>query len=108
MIERRPRFASRVSVALTIVFVVAFALTTPQPAQANGWEHYAIPFKALLRALESENPEYRAQAALSMGVRREARAVQPLLAALARPEDAVGARRAMYQALGRIGDRPTR
>ena len=88
----------------TTAFVLAFALTTAQPVYANGWEHYAIPFKALLRALKSDNPEYRTQAAISMGVRREACAVKPLLAALARPEDVAGVRRTIYEALGRIGD----
>ncbi len=105
MITFLPGRVSRGFVALAIAFVLAFALTAPQPAHANGWEHHAIPFKALLRALASDNPEYRMQAAISMGVRREARAVKPLLAALARPEDVAGVRRTIYEALGRIGDR---
>ena len=105
MITFLPGRVSRGFVALAIAFVLAFALTAPQPAHANAWEHHAIPFKALLRALASDNPEYRMQAAISMGVRREVRSVEPLLAALARPEDVRNVRRAIYEALGRIGDR---
>ena len=76
----------------------------PGPAHANGWEHHAIPRDALLRALESDDDRLRARAAVSFGVRHDAEALDPLLAALERSTHSADARSAVYEALGRIGD----
>src|SRR3990170_4045123 len=73
-------------------------------ALGNGWEHHAIPLGALLAALDGTDAELRAQAALSLGVRQEPAAVEPLLRLLDRPEESPGVRGPVYQALGRIGD----
>jgi HEAT repeat protein len=74
------------------------------PAGGNGWEHGAIPFDALLRALEFEQPETRRRAAESLGFRGQREAVEPLLRRVDRPEPDPHVRSAIYLALGRLGD----
>ena len=71
---------------------------------ANGWEHLAIPRQALLKALQSGDDHAMAHAAVSLGVRREAKDVMPLLAALELAADSPGVRSEIYTALGMIGD----
>ena len=83
---------------------VLVLLAWAAPVQANGWEHNAIPFAALVAALAGEDAFLRGQAAFSLGVRGEASAVGPLLARLQAPEPAPGVRRAIYRSLGGIGD----
>lgn len=68
---------------------------------ANGWEHGAIPFDALLRALQFDVVETRIRAARSLGVRRQPEAVAPLITRLEQ-EDNERVREAIYQALGNL------
>ncbi|MEX2008583.1 MAG: HEAT repeat domain-containing protein, partial [Dongiaceae bacterium] len=91
----------RARVLAAAALVVGVAASS---ALGNGWEHHAIPLPALLAALDGADDELRAQAALSLGVRQEPAAVEPLLRLLDRPEDSPGVRGPVYQALGRIGD----
>ena len=71
---------------------------------ANGWEHGAVPFSALVGALSDEDPGLRYRAAQSLGYRGEKRAVAPLLAALRRKGEDATVRAAIIIALGRLGD----
>ena len=70
----------------------------------NGWEHAAIPFEALVKALDFETPEMRMRAAQSLGVRGQPEAVTPLLQCLAKPEKNHLVRAAVYSALGNLKD----
>ena len=93
----------RVAVVVNALLSVAIVLSAAR-AQANGWEHAAIPFDALVKALDLEWPETRRTAAESLGFRGQREAVEPLLARLAKPEENPHVRRALYLALGRLGD----
>lgn len=73
-------------------------------AAANGWEHTAISFDALVTALNFEHPETRRRAAESLGLRADPQALPPLRQRLARPERNPFVRDAIYAALGRLGD----
>ncbi len=73
-------------------------------AYGNGWEHAAIPFKALVKALNFEVPEMRMRAARSLGVRGQPEAVDPLLRRLAKPEKNHLVRSVIYSALGNLKD----
>jgi HEAT repeat protein len=84
---------------------MAWLLLLPALARGNGWEHGAIPFDVLLRALSFEQPETRRRAAESLGYRGQREAVEPLLGRLAVPEDDPHVRSAVYLALGRLRDR---
>jgi HEAT repeat protein len=95
---------ARRSAALAAVLLV-LCLLVPTAARANGWEHAAIPFKALIRGLGEEAAETRARAAESLGFRGQVEAVAFLLKALRAPESDHAVRRALYTALGRLGDR---
>lgn len=96
----------RILAALFAGVLAATALVArPAPAGANGWEHGAVPFEALLRALGFEQPETRRRAAESLGFRGQREAVEPLLGRLAAPEESAHVRSAIYVALGRLGDR---
>ena len=86
---------------LTLLMLIA---ATPRPAAANGWEHGALPFDALVNALQSEAAGTRAVAARSLGFRAEAEAAAMLLRHLAAGEDEDRVRMALYGALGRLGD----
>jgi HEAT repeat protein len=86
------------------MLLAAIAFTLPPGARANGWEHGAIPFDALLRALAFEQPETRRRAAESLGHRGQREAVPPLLARLALPEPDPYVRASIVLALGRLGD----
>jgi len=83
--------------------MVAVALS-PTPARANGWEHGAVPFEALVQALRFEHAATRARAAQSLGYRGQPEGVEPLLARLRAPERDPHVRRAIYGALGQLGD----
>jgi HEAT repeat protein len=61
----------------------------------------------LIAALDHPEPETRARAALILGLRREKRAVEPLLRVLREGTDA-SLMEAAIEALGRIGDRRCR
>ena len=86
------------------VFVLVVALLgSPGGAEGNGWEHGAVPFKALVAALRSESTDMRARAAESIGYRGETRGTPPLLDLLGRGEPSHRVRSAAYTALGRTG-----
>ena len=91
-------------VALGLSILVPFILVTAQ-VHGNGWEHAAIPFEALVKALDFEAPEMRMRAAKSLGFRGQPEAVGPLLQCLSKPEKNHRVRAALYSALGRLGDR---
>lgn len=86
--------------------ILASALVVAQPSalRANGWEHAAIPFEALIWGLGDTAAETRARAAESLGHRGQREAVPFLLDALGGQTRAPQVRRAIYVALGRLGD----
>jgi HEAT repeat protein len=90
--------------SITLLVALALMLMTSR-THANGWEHGAIPFGALLKALENESPEMRRRAAQSLGIRGQPEAVEPILQRLAKPEENPFVRSALYIALGKLGDR---
>jgi len=88
-----------------VLLVTALLLLSSPPVGGNGWEHGAIPFDALLRALSFEQPETRRRAAESLGYRGQREAVEPLLRRLGSPEEEdPHVRSAIYLALGRLRD----
>jgi HEAT repeat protein len=87
---------------LCAVLLAALVLG-PSSLRANGWEHAAIPFEALVRGLGDEAAETRARAAESLGFRGQAAAIPFLLEALRAPEPDHAVRRALYTALGQLG-----
>lgn len=89
---------------LLAVFLGCGVLCASASVHANGWEHAAVPFEALLEALAFPAAETRRQAAESLGFRGQTEAVEPLIRALSRPEPDSGVRRAIYAALGTLGD----
>jgi HEAT repeat protein len=97
----RPQF-QRVAFALLLALAI---ILTESRTYGNGWEHGAIPFEALIKALEFEAPEMRKQAAHSLGFRGQPEAVDPILRRLAKPEENSQVRSAFYLALGRLDDR---
>jgi HEAT repeat protein len=97
----RPQF-QRVAFALLVSLAI---ILTAGRTYGNGWEHGAIPFEALIKALEFESPDMRKQAAHSLGFRGQPEAVDPILKRLAKPEENSQVRSAFYLALGRLDDR---
>ena len=87
-----------------MLVALALMLVTSR-VNANGWEHGAIPFEALVKALENESPVMRRRAAQSLGIRGQPEAVEPILKSLAKPEENPFVRSALYIALGKLGDR---
>jgi len=83
--------------------VTAAVLLIPTVTLANGWEHAAVPFDALLQALRFPAPETRRRAAVSLGARGQPEAIAPLLETLQRPEPNPRVRGAIYASLGRFG-----
>jgi HEAT repeat protein len=69
---------------------------------ANGWEHGAIPFEDLLRALSFDDDTTRARAARSLGLRGQPEAVAPLIAMLG-SESVLAVRVEIFSALGKLG-----
>jgi HEAT repeat protein len=89
---------------LLAVIALAIAGLAPRtPCFANGWEHGAIPFEALVKALQAESPDMRARGARSLGLREQQRGVAPLLARLQAPEPHPAVRSTIYAALGHLG-----
>ena len=82
----------------------AALLGSPGVTGANGWEHGAVAFEALVTALGSESASLRTKAAESLGYRGEARATPSLLELLGRPDPSHRVRSAAYEALGRLAD----
>ncbi len=78
-------------------------LGMPGGARANGWEHGAIPFEALIKALGFEQAETRRRAAQSLGYRGQPEAVEHLVGQLEKPEPVPEVRSAIYVALGLLG-----
>ncbi|MBX2869406.1 MAG: HEAT repeat domain-containing protein [Acidiferrobacterales bacterium] len=85
------------------VALLALSLA-PAEIQANGWEHTSLPVSALISALNNENVEVRRRAAHSLGHHQTAEVAEVLIGALAKGESNVLVRRAVFGALGRIGD----
>lgn len=83
-----------------LFLAVVFATTA---VRANGWEHAAIPFEALVKALDFPEAATRARAADSLGLRGQKEALEPLLVRLRAPEPDPAVRSAIYIALGRLG-----
>ena len=90
---------------LVAVLALALCVGGPRTVCANGWEHGAVPFEALLEALSFDDAVTRAQAARSLGFRGQREAVPPLLELLADGETDDTVRAAVYTALGSLGDR---
>ena len=89
---------------ITLVLVGMTILSPLKVALANGWEHLAVPRESLLAALNSGDPHTMEHAAISMGIRGEARDVAPLLNALKQAQSSHHLRAEIYRALGLIGD----
>ncbi len=83
-----------------LILAVVFSTTA---VRANGWEHAAIPFEALVKALDFPEATTRARAAESLGYRGQIEALEPLLVHLRAPEPDPAVRSAIYTALGRLG-----
>jgi len=85
--------------------VVAWVVLNGVPAAwANGWEHGAIPFEALVDALGFGDTVTRMQAAHSLGARGQREAVPHLLGRLGGAETEPAVRGEIYRSLGRLGD----
>jgi len=91
-------FISAISLACTV-------LNGVPAAWANGWEHGAIPFEALVEALGFGDTVTRMQAAHSLGARGQREAVPHLLGRLGGPEKDPAVRGEIYRSLGRLGDK---
>lgn len=88
----------------SIHFIILLLISySPVTALANGWEHGAIPFSALLKALEFRDAHTRAHAAQSLGARGQLEAVAPLIQRLQTPENVPQVRNAIYRALANLG-----
>lgn len=84
-----------------MVLIAGWLVACPL-AMANGWEHGAIKFEALVKALDSDDASLRATAIRSMGRRGDQRAVGHLLRHFARGEPDVTARTELYTAFGKL------
>lgn len=69
---------------------------------ANGWEHGAVPFGSLVRALSYDDVETRFKAAQSLGYRNQPEGVDVLLDRLGIPEPSHRVRGGIYTALGSL------
>jgi len=87
--------------AIGLVWTILSGVPT---AHGNGWEHGAIPFEALVKALGFGDTATRLQAAHSLGARGQPEAVPHLLNRLGGPEKEPAVRGEIYRALGRLGD----
>jgi len=91
--------------SLISAIILAWSVLSGVPAAwANGWEHGAIPFEALVKALGFGDTATRLQAAHSLGARGQPEAVPHLLGRLSGPEKDATVRGEIYRALGRLGD----
>jgi HEAT repeat protein len=93
----------RYRVACLPILVLTLVLWTPGGPRANGWEHAAIPFEALIKALDHEAEETRARAAESLGYRGQREAVPALHGCLER-EQREELRAGCVTALAAVGD----
>lgn len=97
--------ANCVTAAMMVVVTLVFASTiVVSRAQANGWEHAAVPLPVLLDALNFDDTTTRAKAAESLGVRGAVEAVPPLLTLLEKAEQPPEVKQAVYRSLGQLGD----
>jgi len=88
--------------ATTVLAASVFCSIIPaRVALANGWEHGAVPFEDLLRALSFDDVTTRAHAARSLGLRGQAEAVAPLIALLD-SESVQAVRTEIFSALGKL------
>jgi HEAT repeat protein len=94
----------RARIFVFVLLMVFAAIPMAKRLHANGWEHGAIPFDALVKALEFESPQTRLRAAQSLGARGQAEAVEPILKCLTKPEENPLVRSSLYLALGKLGD----
>jgi hypothetical protein len=63
-----------------VLLMLALLMAMPlHGLQANGWEHAAVPFDVLVKALQKGQAETRARAAQSLGIRGQPEALEPLL-----------------------------
>ncbi len=92
----------RLLVPLFVSIALLLGLWTAT-ARANGWEHFAVPYTALLEALSFDDPGTRTKAAESLAVRGDLSGTEAILDALARPEPDPDVRQSFYNALGRLG-----
>jgi hypothetical protein len=72
-----------------VLLMLAFMLLVCLPLhglRANGWEHAAVPYEVLVKALQKGQAETRARAAQSLGIRGQPEAVEPLLLQLSARE----------------------
>ena len=76
----------------------------PLAANANGWEHTAIPVSALIEALNDKDPALRQQAAHSLGHHRGTEVVAELNKVIKNKEPNPTIRQAVFVSLGKIGD----
>ena len=93
----------RTIVTCAIIFCVLILPGAPA-VLANGWEHGAIPFEALVKALTAGDSPTRKQAAHSMGARGQREAVPHLIERLTDGESDPAVRGEIYGAFGRLGD----
>jgi len=92
----------RYSIRCFLPLLFLFTLP-PVKSLANGWEHTAIPFSALVAALASENAQIRLQAAKSMGFRNQPGMEKVLIRHLEQGENNSRVRQEIYHALGKTG-----
>lgn len=98
----RPRKSSR-HFKRTVVVAACLLFANGGSVGANGWEHGAIPFTALIAALEDPSASLRARAAESLGIRGDEEAARYLANLLDLPEPDPNVRSAAYLALGKLG-----
>jgi len=77
-------------------------LILPALVCANGFPHFAISREQLLALLNSPDPQQRLSAATSLGIRREAVAVDALLAVVERSDELAAVKVEAVEALGML------
>ena len=71
-----------------VLLLLALLLAVPfHGLRANGWEHAAVPYELLVKALQKGQAETRARAAQSLGIRGQPEALEPLLLQLSAQEE---------------------
>lgn len=103
--DRRVLVRRDKSQIVVVFWLLLSTLAFPGIARSNGWEHLAIPRETLLAALKSGDTHTMEHAAISIGIRGEARDIEPLVAALDEAGDDHHLRVEIYRALGLIGDK---
>ena len=92
----------KLTLLAVLVASIYCSVNPAKPVMANGWEHGAIPFEDLLRALSFDDDTTRARAAQSLGLRGQPEAVAPLIAMLG-SESVLAVRIEIFTALGKLG-----